>query len=193
MKTCGVILAGGQSSRMGTNKALLNIGGKSAIEHVADKLHACCDDVIIISNDREPYIFLNLSIFPDNFPHKGPLAGMETALQNVQADAYLFAACDMPLIEPRLYMYLLTQLGNYDAVVPSYNGQLHPLAGIYRRTILPKLQNQLTTNNLRVRTLLDQVNVLYMKEFPGFESDILENHFFNMNYPVDYEVIKTRQ
>src|SRR5690625_999693 len=129
MLTCGVVLAGGQSSRMGTNKSLLPIHGKAAIVHIVEELKHCVDDVIIIANETKPYQFLNREIFSDRYSGYGPLAGLESALFHQTADLYLLAACDMPFVSCRVYKFLAEQIGEHDAVIPVYGSREHPLAG----------------------------------------------------------------
>lgn len=186
MQTCGVILAGGKSSRMGTNKSLLPIQGKASVERVSDELKTVTDNVIIIANESKTYDFLQIKRYSDRHVDKGPLAGLESALYHADADIYFIAACDMPFIDGRIYTYLLEQIAHYDAVVPVYNGQNHPLAAIYRRSILSQIQQQIANNNLRVKSFFEHINVHYIDKFNGIPDSIVEKHFFNMNNPEQY-------
>lgn len=190
MFTCGVVLSGGQSSRMGTNKSLLPIAGKKAISHIVDELTHCTDDVIIIANEEQPYKFLNRQIFADRFPDKGPLAGLESAMYHYEADIYYIAACDMPFVTCEVYRFLAEQLKDSDAVIPIYENREHPLAGVYRRSILPHVQEQIKQNRLRMNSFHKLVNVKYVESFGTITDDILRKHFFNMNNPDQYETAK---
>lgn len=192
MKVCGVVLAGGKSTRMGTDKSLLKIKNKPVIKFITDEMKRCSEEVILISNDRsKKYDFLNISQFSDRYLDKGPLAGIETALYHVDADVFIMAACDMPFINHQIYNYLLDNLAEFDAVVPKYEGRLHPLSGIYKKSVLPKIQEQLNDDNLRIMSFFEHVNVKYVEDFTDFPSNIVQKHFFNMNNPKQYEQAKS--
>src|SRR5690625_5235938 len=169
MLTCGVVLSGGQSTRMGTNKSLLPIDGKVAIQHIVDELTHCVNDLIVIANDKQPYEFLNQRICADRFQDKGPLAGLESALFNHDADLYFVAACDMPFVSCQVYNVLSEQAEDFDAVIPIYEGREHPLAGIYRRSILPHVQNNINHDRLRMNSFHSDINVKYVDTFPSVE------------------------
>jgi len=80
-----IILSGGKSTRMGTNKSLLKIDDKTIIERLRDLLQNIFEDVILITNDPDDYQFLGLPIYEDVFRHRGPLAGIHSGLKNSQA------------------------------------------------------------------------------------------------------------
>ncbi|HLR75029.1 MAG TPA: molybdenum cofactor guanylyltransferase [Virgibacillus sp.] len=187
----GIVLSGGKSSRMGTNKSLLRLDGKEVILRIIEELQKCTDDVYIITNDPPTYKFIGRQMFSDRFKNKGPLAGLETALYNIKADAYMLVACDMPFIDHQVYNYLLQQLEGYDAVIPVYEGRVHPLAGIYKQTVLPSVQQQLEKNELRMDGFFEYINVKYVKDFGSISDRVLRRHFFNMNHPEQYEEAKT--
>ncbi|MBM7598404.1 molybdopterin-guanine dinucleotide biosynthesis protein A [Virgibacillus halotolerans] len=190
METCGIILSGGNSTRMGTNKSLLTIRDKTVIEWISAELNACTDKVALIANEQEQYEFLHLETYADRYINKGPLAGLEAALYHIDADLFVIAACDMPFVNGQVYNYLLEQIEDFDAVVPVYNNRIHPLAGIYRKSVLPKIQQQIEKNNLKVRGFFEHIKVNYIREFIPIPTTILEKHFFNMNNPAQYEEAK---
>lgn len=190
MKKCSVILAGGHSTRMGKNKALLPLGDRPVIEYIVDEMHTISDEIIINSNNPVTYAYLGLPMIKDNYFDQGPLAGIEAAMSQVDADIFVFSACDTPFINRQVYLYLLEQLAGYDAVVPIYKDKMHPLSGIYRRKIVPQLQTQLDKEERKVRLLFDHINVNYIDAFPGIPSKNLGKHFFNMNDSLQYEEAK---
>ncbi|PAV29450.1 molybdenum cofactor guanylyltransferase [Virgibacillus profundi] len=191
MHICGVILSGGKSSRMGTNKSLLKLGNQTVIEHIANELQTYTDEVIVIANEPSVYKFLNLEIYSDRYIDKGPLAGFETAMYHKNADAFIIAACDMPLISGKVYEYLLNQLEYYDAVVPVFDDQLHPLSGIYKKNVLPKIQGNLNKDVRKVKSFFDDVHVNFIHDFGQISDELLQRHFFNMNKPSHYEEAKS--
>lgn len=190
MNTCGVVLSGGMSSRMGMNKSLLTLSGKPVIEHIVNALRNCTHSVSVITNDPLSYKFLDTNLYADRYPGKGPLAGIEAAIYHGDADIYLCAACDTPFISRKVYNYLLGALHDFDAVIPIYNDKIHPLSGIYTKKVLPKIQQQLDNDERKVRRLFEHINVNYIRTYGGISEDILAGHFFNMNYPDQYEKAK---
>lgn len=191
MHTCGVVLAGGKSSRMGTNKSLLYIDeNQPVIQRIFEALQKVNDETIVVTNHPEDFDFLQAAKVGDRYLDMGPLAGLETAMYHIDADSFMIAACDMPFIKPGVYSYLKQQLRSYDAVVPVFDGQVHPLAGIYKRKVLPGIQQRLQSHDLRVRSFFDDFNVLYADDFSAFSHAAIEKHFFNMNNPTEYETAK---
>lgn len=194
MYTCGVILAGGKSSRMGTNKSLLQINDqKPVIQHIHEELKRISDDVIVVTNQPNQYDFLQTTMVGDRYFDMGPLAGLETSMYHMNAAYYIIAACDMPFVNKEIYTYLknkLQQYDSYDAVVPVFNDRVHPLAGIYKRNVLSSIQKQIHLRNLRVKSFFSDVNILYIDDFSLFSKATVEKHFFNMNYPTEFEQAK---
>lgn len=195
MKATGIILVGGKSSRMGTNKALLPIGGKKVIERIAEKMEMITDHLIIVTNTFQEYEFLNLPMVADMYKGLGPLAGIHAGLEASKTDHNLVAACDMPFVSMEIGSYLLKQLNDYQVCIPEIYGQLHPLFAAYRRDIKDTLEEYLKKNELRVRETLKAFNVKIITEkdleAEGFQ--IRDSDFFNMNYPEEYELAKRWQ
>ncbi|TFJ93880.1 molybdenum cofactor guanylyltransferase [Lentibacillus salicampi] len=190
MRICGVILSGGQSSRMGATKSFLEIDGRPAIAHIADELKRLSDRVAVITNEPADYQFLELDLYPDRYRNKGPLAGIETAIYHMDADVYAFAACDMPFIHYGIYEHLIQSLNHHDAVIPMYDERVHPLSGIYTKNVLPYIQMLLDSDQRKIRTLFDHITVNYVTSYNGISKHTLDKHFFNMNDPEQYEMAK---
>ncbi|WP_404452792.1 molybdenum cofactor guanylyltransferase [Virgibacillus necropolis] len=190
MNRCGVILAGGHSTRMGTNKALLPLHNRTVIEHIADEMKSISDEIVINSNDASLFSYLGLPIVEDRYKDQGPLAGIEAILSQVDSDVFLISACDTPFVNQQVYLYLLEQLEGFDAVIPIHKEKMHPLSGVYCRNIVNKLQSQLDSGERKVKLLFEHIHVKYVDEFPGIPYKELEKHFFNMNNPVQYEEAK---
>lgn len=127
MDRTGIILAGGHSSRMGENKALLKIGGRTVIERIADQLASVSAEMIIVANNQEDYQFLGLPMVSDHWKGKGPLAGIHAGLLASNTQNNLIVACDMPFISVELGKILLKELDVRQAAVPEIKGRLHPL------------------------------------------------------------------
>src|SRR3954467_6801521 len=189
MKTTGIILAGGKSSRMGTNKALLTIDGKTVIERIVDQLDQIVDEIIVVTNHFQDYEFLQLPMVEDKWKEMGPLAGIEAGLNASKTERNLIVACDMPFISIQLGTYLLSCLKDYQAAVPEISGQLHPLFAAYRKEVCGTVTQSLEQNQLRIRHLLHSIHVKIVKEellqSLGLPNE--EIYFFNMNGRDEYD------
>ncbi|QCJ44932.1 molybdenum cofactor guanylyltransferase [Bacillus sp. S3] len=192
MKAAAIILAGGKSSRMGTNKALLKINEKTTIESMADKLKLLFDDIILVTNDSEQYEFLGLKMVADQYPGMGPLAGVHAGLLASDYDVNVIVACDMPFVSTELAEVLVTSCGHYDAVVPVINGKQHPLFAVFHKNAAAEALVCIEAGRLRMKHLLDQLNVRYVTEteLQSYSHLDLERVFFNMNHPNEYEDAK---
>lgn len=194
MKAGAIILSGGKSSRMGKNKALLPFNDKTNIERIRDELQSLFDDIILVTNDPESYEFLNLKSVSDEFPGKGPLAGIHAGLMASNYEENIVVACDMPFVSAELASTLVQNLKHYDAIIPVIGEKQHPLFAAYQKRIVPEIEACLKEDRLRVIHLLDKLNVSYLDEndLQVYSDGSLEEIFFNMNVPEEYEEAKQR-
>jgi len=155
----GAILAGGRSSRLGTDKALVTVGGKPLIERVADALTAVCEHVILVTGRPETYAFLGLPTVSDLYPGRGPLAGIHAALWHASTPLVFMSACDMPFVTAELVRLALSRSEGYDAVVPYPDGQAEPLQGLYHRRCLIAIEESIAAGQTSVRGFLDRIAV----------------------------------
>lgn len=191
----GIVLAGGRSSRMGQNKALLPIGDMTAVERVIKKTAPFSDEQLLITNDLPAFSFLNINMTEDMRPYEGPLAGLETAMHHVFAEWYFLTACDMPLIQTSVLKYLseFTGATEADAVIPEIEGRQHPLLALYRRKALPEVTACLSSNRRSVQALLDTITFDTVTENDMIKGGVpdteIASSFYNMNRPDEYEWI----
>lgn len=192
MEATGIILAGGKSSRMGVNKALLEINGKTVIETICDELDSIVNNIIIVTNSFEDYQFLGRKMVKDEWREMGPLAGIHAGLSASETKLNLIVACDMPFISAELGNILLEQLLAYDAVVPEISGQLHPLFAAYQKDVKKEIENALEQNKLRIRGIFQHLHVKMLNEteLKNLDYNIDEADIFNMNHPNEYEQAK---
>lgn len=192
MKAAAIILSGGKSSRMGTNKALLKINEKTNIERIADTLKLLFDDIILVTNDPETYQFLGLKMVADHYPNMGPLAGVHAGLMASDYDLNFIVACDMPFVSGELAEVLVNKCSHYDAVIPVINGMQHPLFAVFQKKTAEKVAQSIVDGRLRIRHLLEHLNVLNVteKDLQAYNGIDLERVFFNMNHPNEYEDAK---
>lgn len=189
MQTTGIIVAGGKSSRMGTNKALLNIGGKTVIERIASELRKTVSNLIIVTNSFEEYRFLGLPMVEDQWKDSGPLAGLHAGLTASHSDKNLVVACDMPFISAQFGGILLSFLEEHQAAVPYIAGQLHPLFAAYRKETAEEINQSLHKQELRIRQFYGKIKTKLVTEadLAKFPYRYQEKHLFNMNQPEEFK------
>lgn len=192
MKAAAIILSGGKSSRMGTNKALLKINEKTNVERITDSLKPHFDDIILVTNDPESYRFLGVRIVSDLFPGSGPLAGIHAGLLASDCEMNFTIACDMPFVSGEIARALVNEGRDYDAVVPIINGKKQTLFAGFKKNVTTEIEKCFERGRLPIKHLLDHLNVLYVTEndLPVASNIDLERVFFNMNHPNEYEIAK---
>jgi molybdopterin-guanine dinucleotide biosynthesis protein A len=181
----GAVLAGGKSSRMGTDKALLTLDGRPFVSHVASTLQAVFNRVILVTNDASAYGFLGLETFEDVFADCGPLGGIHSALTHAGGGDIFVSACDTPLITSDLVRYIIGFQSSASARIPSFDQQLHPLCGLYTQDCIPNIVERLKSRRLRVLDFIEvaQATVIPISpELPFYKEDL----FINFNSPEDY-------
>lgn len=184
----GFILTGGASSRMGTNKALLHLGGKQFVERIACALRQVSRSVSIVGGKDETDA-LGLPGVPDVYPQWGALGGLHAALVACRAEWAAVVACDLPFVTGELFVRLAHLRENFDAVIPVQNdGRPQPLCALYRRApCLSVAQELIESGERRPRTLLHTVNTRRVMTDELTDLDGSSYFFMNINTPEDYE------
>jgi FdhD protein len=182
----GVILAGGQSRRFGSNKALALIQGKPLIKHVADTVVSIFKNYLLVTNTPEQYSFLNMPMIKDKYQGMGPLAGIHAALLQISTPRAFIVACDMPNLSPDLIQYLCSiNEQEYDVILPWPNRGQEPLFGVYHKKSVAVIESNLMQKDCQIiRTLEDlQVRRVNEGEIVSITGDL--SCFKNINRPVD--------
>jgi molybdopterin-guanine dinucleotide biosynthesis protein A len=155
----GIILAGGKSSRMGTNKALLHYRGKSFIQHAIEVMKPLVDRVIIVG-DPENYPDLDLQIVQDIYRNAGPVAGIHAGLEFSETPFNIVLSCDVPLLNEQILKELIEGIdGNNDVVLIECKGQRHPLIAVYKTTCRHLFDDLLRSGEKRLLSVLDLLKV----------------------------------
>ena len=186
----GFITAGGRSSRMGMDKAWLDLGGRAMIEHVIAELLPATDRLAIIANSAE-YARLGHPIFADSNPDIGPLEAIRTALFNAFTPRVVLVGCDLPFVTTDLFRLLLSAPGDQHATVPiGPDGRLEPLCAIYRAEALPVVTDLIRQGERKVSFLFNRIPTQFVpfEEFTHLTGS--EVFFENINTPEDYERAK---
>ncbi len=186
MTTAAVILAGGRSSRMGRDKAALDLEGRSFLARLAERYRPVFDRVYVSSPRRGTYDVPGAEELPDLRPGRGPLAGLEAAFLSTEAETVFLTAVDLPFGDPVLALRLTAELGEADAcLIRRGDGSLEPLFAAYRRSCLPALQSCLDGGRGAVKGLLDQISCRVVEE-SALEGWDLARILYNVNTPEDY-------
>ncbi|MFP4198434.1 MAG: molybdenum cofactor guanylyltransferase [Halanaerobium sp.] len=187
-KINAVLLAGGESSRFGTNKALLSFAGMSLIEYIYSNLQQNFKRVIVVGSKAE-YSFLKAAeIREDIFQNRGPLAGIYTGLYFSDSSHNFICGCDMPFLNKKYFNFLKREAAlnpKAEIIVPSFNGYLEPLAAIYQRSLLPQIRREILLNNLKIKSFYQKSRKKIIEEEVLKRNFRLEKLFFNLNYPED--------
>ncbi len=190
----GIILCGGKSSRMQTNKALLELGDKSVIEFVINKMKSVFSELILSANAIDDYSFLKLPIIQDAYLSKGPLGGIHAALKYSKTEKNFIIGCDMPLITAELINYLININSDKAILLPKANGRTQQLCGIYSKSIISEIENifNLSEMDKSIKGSVHELIGMVPTEFIDVEHLPFynENMFLNMNSPAEYELIK---
>jgi len=186
-----IVLAGGKSKRYGSNKALVDIRGKTLIELIIEKLQKSFSKVYVVGNQEIDYSFLSdVNILKDLIPGKGPLGGLYTGLKFSDSKYNFVVGCDMPNLTQEYFRFLRAQEKNYDVLVPCYNDYIEPLAGIYSCSCLKEMQKSLTEGDLKIKSFYGQVKVEIIKEELIWEVNDPAYLFYNINYKADMKRLR---
>lgn len=180
-----IVLAGGQSQRLGGDKALLRLGNEWLLEQILLKLSVLSQDVSIVSSDGEKLEPFGARVVPDMFVGLGPLGGIYSGLRSMQCARGLFVACDMPFLNLELLRYMILLSRDFDVVIPRIGEFVEPLHAIYSTACLGPMANALAGPERRVVRFLPQVRVRYIEEHESSAFDPQHWSWFNVNTPAD--------
>jgi molybdenum cofactor guanylyltransferase len=191
LRIAGVVLCGGQSSRMGRPKAWLPFGGETMLARVVRLLGEVVAPVVVVAAPGQdvPELPPGVEIVRDPERGRGPLQGLAAGLAALRgrADATYLSSCDVPLLRPAFVRRLIDLLGEQDIAVPEVGGYRHPLAAVYRLEVAPIAERLLAEGRLRPAFLFDQARtrVVRPEELADVDPDF--RSLRNLNTPVEYE------
>ncbi|MHB8859572.1 MAG: molybdopterin-guanine dinucleotide biosynthesis protein B [Thermoleophilia bacterium] len=181
------ILAGGESTRMGADKALQDLGGKPVIAHVIDSLAPLATDIYLVARDVGAYERFQMPICADQYSVRSSMVGIYSALAASRNQYCFTVACDMPFTEPGLVRYLASLAGGHDAAVPVSPRGREPLHAIYSRRCLEPMRRQIEAGDFSISNLLDTLDVRYVDSAEMTPFCDLGMVFLNVNTVVDLE------
>lgn len=196
MPNCSIVInAGGKSTRMGSDKALLEIAGKPMIEHILDQT-AGLGEQIIITNNPQAYAYLKLPLVGDRLPDKGALGGLYTAVEAASQPYAVVLACDMPFVNRPLLEFMLAQAADFEAVVPrllsAETGKVEaePFRAVYAKTCLGPIQRALEAGKMRMISFFPDIRLRWVEEaeIRPYDPELLS--FRNCNTPQELEEVR---
>ena len=193
----GIILSGGKSSRMGTDKALLKLGSETIIERITNLMKSIFSDVFIVTNTPEEYKFLNIPLYEDIYKNKGPLSGIHSGLVHSSTNKNFFISCDLPLISKELIEHIIEFKSDKSIRYCIAGKRHHYLAGVYSKNLIPEIekiievspkQSEKKEHKFSIKSLLMNVEaeIINVEHLSFYK----ENLFFNLNTPEDFEYLK---
>lgn len=184
-----VVLIGGQSRRMGTDKASLTIGSQNFLQKIAGELAGFGEVLVSVADSGEPRLAGCRNV-TDVYKGCGPLSGLYSALSVSEAEALLAVSCDLPLFSRALGAYLVAQLDyDVDAVVPVTAGRMHPLCAVYRKRCAAVFKQQLEQGDLKIRNALKRLHTKYVEITDGDFAEMLDK---NINTQADFATLRRK-
>lgn len=181
------ILAGGRSSRMGADKALLELNGKPLIVHTIELARQVSRDVKIVGN---PLTLASYgAVIEDVYRGRGPLGGIHAALTASESDWNLILAVDLPFLTVPFLKYLIaeSQASGVTVTVPSTDGFLHPLCGVYRKQFAIVAERALAEARNKIDALYPEVSLRVISEEEMLDNGLSSAMFRNLNTPEEWE------
>lgn len=188
-----IILAGGDSSRLGCPKPLLELDGVPLIEIVVRRLSLLFEQITVVTDRQDLFTALPVKLTGDLLTgcKKSPLRGIHAGLSASGRPYQFVAACDMPFINLNLIRYMADFAPQYDVVVPRIGSYYQPLHAFYRRSCLDSMRLYIEQGECKVTAFYDKIKVRYISysEIVRFDPD--QRSFFNVNTWTDYQTAQS--
>ncbi len=182
----GYVLAGGKSSRMGTDKAMLEFRGQPLLLHLLELIKPHCNNVFI-SGSNVDYESFGVGLVPDIYQDKGPLGGLYSVLLHSKSEANLIVSVDNPMITSKFIGLLTSEYKDSDCIVPVHKSGVEPLIAVYNKRIVPVIETMLQGENYKLLNLLSRIDTRYIDCNFLLESN--PKLFTNLNRMEDYQSV----
>ncbi len=189
------ILAGGESRRMGAEKAFLKLGGSTIIERVIDTVMQAASEIIIVTNDPKNFAHLKtknipIDIVKDIYPGVGALGGLHSGLNHAAHEMVFVCACDMPFINPDLIRIITNASADHDAAVPIINKYYEPLIAAYSKNCIEAIEYHINKGDRQILSFYKDVKLREVTEDELKTVDKDLHSFININRPEDLTLAK---
>jgi molybdenum cofactor guanylyltransferase len=176
-----LVLAGGESRRMGRPKAWLDVGGGTLLRYLVQRLGPAFSEVIVSFAEPEQLLEpVPYRVAFDRRPGAGPLAGLESGLVAARNDVVFAIACDMPYVTPEVAQVAVAAARGCDAAIPRHDGRAEPVCGAYARSALPAITRAIDEGRLRAADIAAELEVTWLE---GLDASL----FRSLNVPADLE------
>lgn len=186
IEAAAIVLAGGKSTRMGTNKALIMVNEQRMLEAAVRNLSKEFPQVLISANDNT-YEELGVTVFSDIYRDFGPLGGIHAGLKYSSYHTNFFTACDMPFIDTRLALYMVESAKGFDAVVPRIGDYYQPLFAVYTKNCLDAVEDRILADRKKIISFYEQVKIRFVEQDELIRFGNPDTMFFNVNTPGDLQ------
>ena len=178
MKITGIVLAGGKSSRMGgADKGLVYFKGKHLIEYSLELLGKFCK-TILISSKFDRYRAFGFELIKDEISEIGPIGGISSALNRSKTEINIFLPCDAPFVNRELIEYLLKEIDNYDAVVPTYKSKPQSTLLVIKKSCVDIVSEEIQKKNYKLMFPLKRMNTKFVEideSLPFYNQQLFAN------------------
>jgi molybdopterin-guanine dinucleotide biosynthesis protein A len=188
----GIILSGGKSLRMGSNKAFIKIDGIPIIERIYTLFNKFFNEIIIVTDIKDYFSNWDVKIYDDLIPHKGALGGIYTGLFFSSFHFSFCVACDMPFLQESVIHYLIEQKNGYDIIVPKTQDGFQPLHAIYSKNCLKPIRSLMGAEKSKIIDLFPMVHTKIIEEKEFLNLDPKKTSFVNVNTPEELLMIQTK-
>lgn len=176
-----LVLAGGQSRRMGRPKPWIEVGSSVLIRYVVDRLAPAFSELMVsFSEPEQMEQLVPYRVVFDRKRNAGPLAGLEAGLYAAHNQVVFAVACDMPYVERSTAELAVAAAGNCDAAIPRHDGLFEPVCGAYRKTALPAIAGALDMGNYVAHDVVEHLDVTWLEDLDAAQ-------FESLNTPADLE------
>ncbi len=182
MQITGIILAGGKSTRMGIDKTLLQLNGQTLLGRSIELIQPFCDSLLISSNNPA-HKKLGLKTIPDEIYDCGPIGGIYSCLKQSETDWNFVISVDSVFVEPEFVHFLISEIEDFDAVVPIHSKGKEPLIALYHKNSLAEIEKMIQYGNFKMHNLLNFLNIKWIDSQNWV--DKYPKLFYNINRPED--------
>lgn len=181
MNISAIILAGGKSSRMGQNKALMKLNNLSLVEHSIKIAKHFTNNILLSTNSNE-YELLKITKIADLHKEIGALGGLHACLKYSETEKNIVLACDTPFISEKTIEKLISESKNFDITILKNGDFYEPLLGIYSKKVFQQIEKNISEKKYSLRQLIEKTN------YNLVELNLkTENQLININTPADYK------
>jgi len=189
----GVLLAGGNSRRMGEDKRYLVVGEQTLLERGLAVLRSIFQEVLVVIAQDSPSLNVDTRVVRDLVPDCGSLGGLYTGLTQATTPYIFVVACDMPFLDPAVITQFTSRRATADIVMAKLAARLHPMHALYGKRCLPVVEEMIRARQLKIQEMLSHssLHVRYVTEVDLVTIDPSWRSFHNVNTPADLEVARS--